>query len=67
MGVVVAKNPLWVRVSGDTKVWELNDDDHTRRWVSSWEAFVRRGGSKDAVSSISEEQLLTYTVGEPIL
>lgn len=66
MGVVVSKHPTWVRVPGDTQVWELSKDGKTRHWVTSWDTFVQRGGSANTISAIDEQKLVQYKEGSPI-
>jgi uncharacterized protein YvpB len=66
MGVVVIKHPLWVRVPGEKQVWELSAGDKTRRWVSTWDDFVKRGGAASLVTPIDKGKLETYTLGSPI-
>lgn len=64
--MAVAVAPRWVRVSGDTRIWEINQDGTMRQWVANWIAFVRRGGSFSAVVEITKKELMEYTEGSPI-
>lgn len=66
MGVVVAAQPRWVRVPGDTRIWEISRDRTTRHWVTTWNVFIRQGGSTAAVKTIDTASLLTYKSGLPI-
>ncbi|MEX2054792.1 MAG: C39 family peptidase [Candidatus Andersenbacteria bacterium] len=65
MGVAVKAPRQWVRLPQDTKVWELAANN-TRRWVSTWQTFVQRGGSAAAVKAIDHKKLQTYILGSPI-
>lgn len=65
--VVVMPPRTWVRVSNDAKVWEIDKSTNTRRWVTTWEALTYRGGTAQAVQTITSEELLRYTVGTDIL
>lgn len=65
-GVVVYPHPQWVRVAGDPRVWEISADGTTRRWVTSWEALVKSGGTAWAIADIDEAALMRYKVGAPI-
>lgn len=66
-GVVVYPHPRWVRAHGDPRVWEISEDGSTRREVRmSWDEFLRKGGSSDAVQEIAPEDLAVFLVGFPI-
>lgn len=65
--VVVTPPRMWMRVEGDTKVWEIDTKTNTRQWVTTWNAFVSRGGGADDIRSIHETELLRYTPGADIL
>lgn len=67
MAVVVLPPREWVRIPGDPKVWEIDLRANTRRWVTTWETFIRRGGSPAAVTNISSEKLLYYQPGPDII
>ena len=58
-------SPRWVRLPGGIKIWEI-DQSGTRHWVTSWSAFVRRGGSKEAVVTLPQSELNTYPEGAEI-
>lgn len=66
MGVVVTSSPKWARAINDTKIWELDVNKNTRRWISNWDAFVKRGGSAHQVASVTVNKLLQYTPLSPI-
>jgi hypothetical protein len=66
MGVIVAPLKQWVRVKGETTIWEINTTKKTRHEILSWAAFTRRGGSTTAIRSIDTAQLLTYKIGSPL-
>ena len=66
IGVVVSPQRQWVREAGDTQIWEIDTKRATRRWITSWQAFVHRGGSAAAVAPITRAKLLQYTLGSPI-
>lgn len=65
MGVVVAARPRWVRVPGDAKIWEIDSTKQTRRWITTWDAFTKRGGSPSAVTDITRAALLQYASNPP--
>lgn len=65
MGVAIT-HPRWVRVPGDTKIWELSADGKTRRWIISWDAFLERGGSAGSVAIIDKKGISKYSIGLPI-
>lgn len=67
MGVVVAAHPRWVRVPGDAKIWEIDSKKNTRRWVTTWNTFTKRGGSPPAVTDVTRAALLQYASGLPII
>jgi uncharacterized protein YvpB len=63
-GVIVA--PRWIQVPGDAKIWEISRDGTTRHWVTSWEVFIRRGGSTNAITPIDKNNILKYKIGSEI-
>jgi uncharacterized protein YvpB len=65
--VVVLPPRTWMRVNGDSRIWEIDQSTNTRRWVTTWDTFVRRGGTTTAVRSIANDELLRYKVGADIL
>lgn len=65
MGVVVTKHARWVRVSGETKVWEISRDGSKRHWVTTWATLLQRGGAS-LIRAIDQAELRTYSVGQPI-
>ncbi len=65
-GVVVApKKPRWVRIPGETKVWEINREGELRQWVTTWARLVARGGTGD-IAPIDLKSLAAYRVGQAI-
>lgn len=64
--VVVYPYPRWVRAVGDGKVWEISADGQKRHWIKSWEAFVKRGGFREAILEISNDDLSQYERGTDI-
>jgi len=66
MGVVVSAKQKWVRAPGETQVWEINRDRNIRRLITSWDAFIRRGGYPSAIRDIDKASLDAYTIGSPI-
>lgn len=67
MGVVVKPPREWVRLSGDTKVWEINRQENTRRWVTTWNVFISRGGAAESIRGINAAELMQYSAGADIL
>jgi uncharacterized protein YvpB len=65
MGVVVS--PRWVRTLGDTRIWEISADGTARHLVTSWAAFLRRGGIGAAVVTIDAQKIVRYKIGPAIL
>ncbi|MEX1111898.1 MAG: C39 family peptidase [Candidatus Andersenbacteria bacterium] len=65
--VVVLPPRTWIRVIGDIKVWEVDISTNTRQWVTTWDIFEARGGTSQAIQSVTSEELLRYTVGTDIL
>lgn len=65
MGVVVAKQRRWVRVPGETQVWEISQDGKTRRWVSGWKLFEQRANGHPIIP-IDAAALGRYPLGSPI-
>lgn len=65
--VVVMSPRTWMRVGEESRIWEIDQSTNTRRWVTTWDAFVRRGGTTSAVRSIASDELLRYKVGTDIL
>ena len=64
MGAVVYPNPHWVKVAGDTKVWEISKDGFTRHWVNmSWDEFEKQGGFAEAIKIVSPEELDKFKQG----
>lgn len=64
--MAVAVAPRWVRLPGDTKVWEVSADGTTRHWVTSWAAFTRRGGTTATITVIDAAKLSRYSIGPSI-
>lgn len=64
-GVAVMRQPRWVRVPGETKVWEISSDGTKRHWVTSWTTLERRGGA-GLIAAIDAQRLAAYSVGQPI-
>lgn len=57
-GVVVYKNPRWVRRLDDQTVWEISSDGLSRKALAmSWEKFIFYGGSSDAIVTVYEDYL----------
>lgn len=65
-GVVVARPLRWVRVPGETQVWEISSDRKTRRWVTSLAVLQQRGGSSDRITRIDAATLSTYSMAAPL-
>lgn len=65
MGVVV-HHPRWVRIPGETKVWEISRDGTTRRWVTTWAALVQRAGKNPYIMPIDSQRLAQYSQGPHI-
>lgn len=65
MGVVVSKNPRWVRIPGQTQVWEISRDGKARHWVTTWATLFKRGGAS-LIRAIDAPALNSYSVGRPI-
>jgi len=65
--VVVFPYPRWVRVSDDTKVWEISADGKKRHWIRSWSAFVGREGVREAIVEVTSGELAEYELGPDIL
>lgn len=63
--VVFPKKPRWVRVPGETKVWEINREGSLRQWVTTWARLVTRDGAGD-IAPIDLKSLAAYRVGQAI-
>lgn len=58
--VVVYPHPRWVRAAGTGRVWEISEDGTERRWIRTWQTFADRGGYKEAIVLIDQEELSQY-------
>jgi uncharacterized protein YvpB len=66
MAVVVRPQPRWVRVQGETDIWEISQGGKTRHLVIDWETFIERGGSPEAVRAIIPRELAAYREGSTL-
>jgi len=64
--VVVYPDSRWVQSSDDNRIWEISADGITRRWVKTWSAFQKRGGSAETVSEITADELAKTKRGPDI-